>query len=144
MPCFDELLYLVKLLDRWHAHECVCRRMNTNLNVVELGESNLCVLILLFFVTSSIKWLTGGGILAVGSQGGTLYVRDWGLQVYNVGYCRLYPFCGRHMDTFIHLHPGKSSGKGSSLCCDGQGGVKGLENMLVRGLHNSSVSGWMC
>ena len=58
-PCFDELLYLVKLLNRWHAHECVCRRINTDLNVVELGESNPHVLILLFFVMSSIKWLTG-------------------------------------------------------------------------------------
>ena len=80
VPCFDQLLYLIKLLNRWHAHECVCRRMNTDLNVVELGESNLCVLILLFFVTSLIKWLTWGRILAVGSRGGTLDVRDWGLQ----------------------------------------------------------------
>ena len=67
VPCFDKLLYLVKLLNRWHAHECICRRMNTNLNVVKLGESNLRVLVLLFFVMSLIKWLTGGEILAVGS-----------------------------------------------------------------------------
>ena len=24
------------------------------------------------------------------------------ITVYDVGYCRLYPFCSRYMDTFVH------------------------------------------
>ena len=80
MPSFGELLYLANLLDRGYAYECVRRRMNTGLNAIELGESNLRVLISLFLATSLSRWSGGNGNLAVGRRGGTLSVRDWGLQ----------------------------------------------------------------
>ena len=64
-PCFDELLYLVKLLNRWHAHECVCKRMNTDLSVVKLGESTCADFALLCDEFNQVvDW---GGILAVGN-----------------------------------------------------------------------------